>query len=381
MTDALQAPPYGSGTLADVLPSAASRLGVGGFTDALGLQAMDTSGEPPAAITVLLVDGLGWWPWQRDEEGTPVLAAMTRRRISTTVPSTTPTALASLGTGLPPGAHGIVGAAFLIPEEGALLHPLSWADGPHPVATQPEPTVFERVAATGMPVLRVGASAYEGSGLTRAVLRGGVYAGSDSVDAMIDAIAGHRRGLAYAYVPDLDRTGHVHGVASREWAAGLRDVDAMVARILDRLPEDHLLVVTADHGMVDCLPGARVMIEDLPGFDRVAAVGGEPRLRHVYARPGMADRIRVDWQEALGERAHVLGREEALASGMLGALEEDYAGRIGDLVLLARGDTVLASEVDPLVSGLVGQHGSVTAAEMDIPLLVARGTGARSAHG
>lgn len=375
MTDAHPAPPYGTGTLAEVLPSVASLLGVGSFADPLGLASADTAAAAPLAVTVLLVDGLGWWPWQREEELTPTLAALSRRRLSTTVPSTTPTALASLGTGLPPGAHGIVGAAFRLPEEDTLLHPLSWTDGPHPVATQPEPTVFERVAGAGVPVLRIGASAYARSGLTRAVLRGGDYAGADSVDAMLDALAGHRRGLAYAYLPDLDRTGHVHGVESREWRDGLRAVDTVVSRILDRLPADHLLVVTADHGMVDCPPEARVSVEGLPGFDRVVATAGEPRLRHMYARPGTTARLRADWQECLGDRARVLLRDEALASGLFGAMDEDYAGRVGDLVLLAQGDTVLASEVDPLVSGLVGQHGSVTEAEMDIPLLLARGVG------
>lgn len=375
MTHALPAPPYGTGTLADVLPSVARLLGVPGYVDALDLGGSDKPGAAPEAVTVLLVDGLGWWPWQGLIDSTPTLAAMTRRRLSTSVPSTTPTALASLGTGLPPGAHGIVGAAFRVPEDDTILHPLSWSDGPHPVATQPEPTVFERVDSAGVPVVRIGARAYAESGLTRAVLRGGSYAGCDSVDEIIDAIAGHRAGLAYAYLPDLDRTGHVHGVESSEWREGLVAVDDMVARVLDRLGEDHLLVVTADHGMVDCPVSSRVSVEGLPGADRVVAIAGEPRLRHVYCQPGSAHLLQSSWQEALGERAVVLTREEVLAHGLLGATDPDYADRVGDLVIVAQGDTVLVSEVDPIVSGLVGQHGSVTEAEMDIPLLLARGSG------
>ena len=375
MTDALLAPPYGTGTLADVLPAVARLLGVSAYSDALDLASLDGSADAPEAVTVLLIDGLGWWPWQHAIDSTPILADMARRRLSTSVPSTTPTALASLGTGLPPGAHGIVGAAFWLPEDDSLLHPLSWADGPHPIATQPEPTVFERVVAAGVPVTSIGASAYAESGLTRAVLRGGEYAGSDTVDDIVNAIAGHCSGLTYAYLPDLDRTGHVHGVHSAQWHQGLVAVDEMVARVLDRLGENHLLVVTADHGMVDCPVSARVSVEGLPDFDRVETVAGEPRLRHVYCRPGGAERLRQSWQDALGDRAYVLTRDEFVGLGLLGPVDSDYAGRIGDIVVLARGDTVLTSEVDPIVSGLVGQHGSVTEAEMDIPLLLARGSG------
>lgn len=367
-------PPYGSGTLADVLPSAAHLLGVSGFADGLSLRDAVGGSRAPESVTVLLVDGLGWWPWHEVRDLTPSLAGMQARPLSTTVPSTTPTALASLGTGLPPGAHGIVGAAFRVPEDDLVLHPLSWGSDPHPMATQPEPTVFERVAGAGVPVLRVGASAYADSGLTRAALRGGAYAGADSFDDVVEAIAGHHAGLCYAYVPDLDRTGHVHGVDSSEWRSSLRSVDRMVTRILERVNEDHLLVVTADHGMVDCSPAARVSMEELPLFSEVQTVAGEPRLRHVYCSPEATQRVRAAWQESLGERADVIAREDAVASGLLGPLDEAYADRIGDIVVLARGDTVLASEVDPLISGLVGQHGSVTAAEMQIPLLMARGT-------
>lgn len=372
MTLEPEAPPYGTGTLAEVLPSAAAALRVPGFHDVLDLSG---PAEGLAAVTVLLVDGLGWWPWQERLALTPSLADMASRRLSTTVPSTTPTALGSLGTGTPPGAHGIVGASFRLAEDDQMLHPLSWKGDPHPVATQPEPTVFERAAAAGVPVLSVGASAYAESGLTRAVLRGAAYAGVDSADAMVDAVAHHHRGLAYAYVPELDRLGHVHGVDSHEWGAGLAEVDRLVGRLLERLGPDHLLVITADHGMVDCPPSSRVRVEALPGFDAVEAVGGEPRLRHIYCSAGREPEIIASWRDALGERAIVLSRDEAVHRGLFGAVDPDYADRIGDIVVLALGDTVLVSEADPLVSGLLGQHGSVTDAEMAIPLLVARGTG------
>jgi hypothetical protein len=369
VTDRPAAPPYGTGTLADLLPSVAALLGVPGFADRLGLAGLPGEAEAPGAVTVLLVDGLGWWPWLDRLDHTPALAAMDRRQLSTTVPSTTPTALASLGTGLPPGAHGIVGASFRLPEEDRLLHPLSWVNEPHPVATQPEPTVFERVAAAGVPVMSVGATAYAGSGLTRAALRGSAYVGSDTPEAMIEALAGRRGGLAYAYVPDLDRLGHVHGVASPEWAEGLAAVDRLVARLIDGLDPRDRLIVTADHGMVDCPASARVRVEDLPDYSAVTAVAGEPRLRHVYCRSGASEDIVRTWREVLGERAWVAGRDDVLASGLLGPIEDDYAERVGDVVVLARGDTTLVSDADPLVSSLLGQHGSVTQAEMAIPLL------------
>lgn len=366
----LETPPYGAGTLAEVLPSAAALLGVEGFQDVLGLA---TDGEPqrPHAVTVLLVDGLGWEAWRRHSDVTPHLRHMEARMLSTTVPSTTPTALASLGTGMPPGTHGIVGASFRLPDDGEVLHPLSWRQGPHPLAVQPEATVFERVAASGVPVATVASGDYADSGLTQSVLRGSRYVPVADTAGMVAALATRDRGLAYAYVADLDRTGHVHGVHSEAWRDALMEVDDLVGRLLDDVGSNRRLIVTADHGMVDCPPDAKVAIESLPGFVDVTLVAGEPRMRHVYVQPGASEDLAQTWQETLQDRAWVTTREGALATGILGATDPDYAERVGDIVVMARGSLALTSTADSFVSGLVGQHGSITADEVRIPLLLA----------
>lgn len=370
-------PDYGSDSLAGLLPSAAALLGVEGFTDTLGLGHLT---EQPNAVTVLLVDGLGWEAWRLHAELTPHLASMAARPMSATVPSTTPTALASLGMGAPPGSHGVVGSAFRLPEDDVMLHPLTWrtsptGETPHPLAVQPEPTVFERLAARGIPVLTVGAAAYAESGLTRAVLRGGRYVGSDDTESMVSAVAGHRRGLAYAYVSELDRTGHVHGVDSDAWRHDLGAVDELVGRLLDRMDPGHRLIVTADHGMVDCPPEDRVRMEELPHYEEVTVVGGEPRMRHAYVRTGAAADVAATWQGHLGDRAWVLTRDDLVASGMLGPVEEHNLERIGDVVVMSTGRLSVTSDADPHVSALLGQHGSLTAAELAIPLLQAAGRG------
>lgn len=382
MTSHPTAPPYGQGTLAEVMPSAAALLGVPGMTDSLGLgdRGSGNEGDPPDSVTVLLVDGLGWSPWRELLADTPALAGMQARSLSTTFPSTTPTALASLGTALAPGAHGLVGAGFLLPEDDDILHPLSWGTTPHPLAVQPETTIFERVSRAGYPVASVGPRAYANSGLTRAGLRGGQPVGGDSHAEVVEGVAMHAQGLTYAYVADLDRTGHVFGVASAEWVASLGEIDSLVDRILDRLGERDVLLVTADHGMVDCAPHDRVRIEDLPGGGGLTRsgrarlmIGGEPRMRHIYCPPEDRDALLMSWRQELGARAWVLSREESIELGLFGAVLHDYDARIGDLVVVARGTTALTSETDTIVSGLRGQHGAVTEAEMRIPLLQAHG--------
>lgn len=374
MTTALPpGPSYAAGTLADLLPSVAAGLGVPGAVDRLGLGDADR-------VVVLLVDGLGVRQLAAAADVAPGLAALLPGvGLQTGFPSTTPAGLGSLGTGLPPGAHGLVGAAFRLPETGRTLWPLGWKDDPNPVATQPEPTVLERAARAGVAVTSVAPRAFAGSGLTRAALRGADYRGADSLgERVAETAAAIRRGgraLVYAYLGDLDRTGHVHGVDSDHWRAELAHVDLVVAQLRAVLPAGAVLYVTADHGMVDCPDDARVDLDADPRLrDGVALVAGEPRARHVYARPGAAGEVAAAWREVLGERAWVVERAEALAAGWFGEVEPEYEERIGDVLAVARDATALASpSTDSIVSSLRGQHGALTPDELEVPLLVVRG--------
>ncbi|HEX6870711.1 MAG TPA: alkaline phosphatase family protein, partial [Micromonosporaceae bacterium] len=72
--------------------------------------------------------------------------------------------------------------------------------------------------------------------------------------------------------------------------------------------------------------------------------------------------------------ALVLGREEAIAEGWFGPVPDAHRARIGDVVVACRDDfAILATGSEPAqVASLVAMHGSLTPAEMLIPLLVVR---------
>ena len=170
----MSAPRYGGGSLPDVLPSALAVLGVPG-PDPLGLrQAL----HGVRRIAVVLVDGLGYHLLPLAAPVAPTVADVLAGRLGTVLeltspfPSTTPTSLISLGTGVPPGQHGQLGFFLVIPGTGRVLDPLTWRDEPDPARWQPVPTQFDRAAAAGVPVSVASRPEYEGSGLTVAAYRG-----------------------------------------------------------------------------------------------------------------------------------------------------------------------------------------------------------------
>ncbi|MDI5944144.1 alkaline phosphatase family protein, partial [Micromonospora sp. DH15] len=96
---------------------------------------------------------------------------------------------------------------------------------------------------------------------------------------------------------------------------------------------------------------------------------------YLHVAPGAAEDVVAAWSAVLGDAARVLRREEAVATGWFGPVPEAHLGRIGDVVVVCRGTSaVVATRSEhPMDSRLVAYHGSDTAAEMTIPLLVVRG--------
>ncbi|WDF34599.1 alkaline phosphatase family protein [Arthrobacter agilis] len=373
----LPAPPaYGLSTVAEVLTSAAGALGIEGFTNTLSL---------PAArrVAVVMVDGLGLTLLRKFAAHAPFLRENldSARTLSSAFPSTTAASLASLGTGLPPGQHGMVGYDVLDPAQDRVVNMLGgWDPGVDPLTWQPYETVFERAAAH-VPVVTVSQPRFADSPMTRAALRGGTFVGANTIQARVDAAAGQLAGasrmLMYFYVNDLDKAGHRYGVDSAGWLRALEDLDAALKLLARRVPSDTLLVVTADHGMVDVPATQRIDYSLRPDLiDGVAHTAGEPRMLHLYLEQGLTaperDAVALRWHEAFGTRAWILTREEAVEHGYFGSVRDEVRPRIGDLLVLAREGVALIDgrRAQPSAFAMVGQHGSLTRAERDIPLLI-----------
>jgi hypothetical protein len=363
-------PRYFGGALSDLLPSALAAAGAPDWVNALSL--------PPAdAYVVFLVDGLGWNLLAGHPGEAPYLStlAAAAEPITCGVPSTTATSLTSLGTGLPPGAHGVVGYTSRIPGTDRLLDALLWDRGVNPREWQVYDTVFGRAAAQGVSTTVVARPAFEGSGLTEASQRGARFVGVESADERIEAVvqaSATGGSLTYLYEGHLDATGHRSGSRSPAWRSSLAAIDAFAARLREGLPERVGLVVTADHGMVDVSDAGRVDVDGSPDLlDGVTLLGGEARFRHLYCRAGSVVDVVACWRERLGRDAWVVSRDEAIGEGWFGAVDAHVRPRLGDVMVASRGDTaVVSSSRFAHEATLIGLHGSLSADEMLVPLLV-----------
>ncbi|MFC9336119.1 alkaline phosphatase family protein [Arthrobacter sp. NPDC057009] len=380
------APAYGRRSVAEVLGSAAASLGVPGFGNALGL--------PQAKrVCVVLADGLGRGLLKQKTAHTPFLRGILQQGqgavpvwLDAAFPSTTAASLASLGTGLAPGQHGLVGYDVLDPAQDKVVNMLgNWDAAVDPQLWQPFPTVFER-AAEHVAVTTVSLPQFGGSPMTQAALRGGSFvSGTTSharTAAAAEVMADSGSALMYFYVNDLDKAGHRYGAQSPQWEHQLEELDATVKRLDASLPAGTTVLVTADHGMLDVPESQRIdYAADAALVDGVRHTAGEPRMVHLYleddAGEAARDRILAAWRARFGDRIWAFTRADAIAAGLFGTVRPEVTGRVGDVMVAARDALALydTRRVRPTALEVVGQHGSLTKAEREVPLLTFQASG------
>ncbi|TJY70896.1 alkaline phosphatase family protein [Arthrobacter sp. CAU 1506] len=365
------------------MTSAAAALGADGFNNVLQL--------PQARrVCVVMVDGLGKALLKQRGGHAPFLrqAMENSRTLGSAFPSTTAASLASLGTGLAPGLHGMVGYDVLDPAQDKVVNQLGgWDAKVDPQVWQPHPTVFEQVAEH-LPVTTVSLPRFADSGMTRAALRGSSFRPGASSHARTlaaaEALAASDRALVYLYFNELDKAGHRFGAASAQWGSELEELDADMRRLTRQLPADTLLLLTADHGMLDVAEEFRFDYSADPAL--VAGVrhtAGEPRLVHLYFEPDATaahrEQTAAAWRAAYGNQAWIFTREDAISHGFFGHVDPRVLPRIGDLMVAAREPVAFYDmrRVPETAMSVVGQHGSLTKAEREVPLLTLAAPGKR----
>jgi predicted AlkP superfamily pyrophosphatase or phosphodiesterase len=324
-------------------------------------------------VVLLVLDGLGWEQLGVRWGQAPTLRSLTGGPITTVAPSTTATALTSISTGLTPGEHGVIG--YRIDVHGEVLNVLRWATGNGDARRRVPPTQFQPLAPfLGANVPVVTKAEFAGSGFSLAHLAGVRQIGYRQPSSMVVEV---RRLLAggepfvYAYYEGIDKVAHEYGL-DEHYDAELAAADRLVGDVRSVLPPGAVLLVTSDHGQVDC--GDRLVTPDAAVIDLVALQSGEGRFRWLHARPGAADDLLVAATEAHGDVAWVVPVEQVVDEGWFGPrLSADAVDRVGDVALVAREPMAFDDPADSGPFRLVSRHGSLTAAEMYVPLLAGAG--------
>jgi hypothetical protein len=236
--------------------------------------------------------------------------------------------------------------------------------------TTPARDFQARLAFAGRAVPVVTRSEFAGTGFSDAHLSGAALVGygvASSIAVEVRRLLAAREPFIYAYYEGIDKTAHGQGFGEH-YDAELRAADRLVAELAALLPVGGSLLVTSDHGQVEVGPRLVALDEEL--LQSVRFQSGEGRFRWLHTVEGEASAVAERATALYGDRAWVRTRAAAEAEGWFGgALSPVVSSRLGDVALAAREPVAFIDPADAGSTALVCRHGSLTRAEMLVPLV------------
>jgi arylsulfatase A-like enzyme len=332
-------------------------------------------------IVFVIVDGLGD-NYLQAHGGGP-LARHRRSAISAVFPSTTASAITTSFTGATPLEHGLTGWFTYFSEAACVGAPLPFQRrgertslGVKPRQLFTEDSLFDGLARCSIVVSwrKIIDSAYNLRHCGRAE-----RLAYDNLPGFLDQTvravkSGPERKFIYAYWPEFDALAHQHGVGSAQVRAHYGALDDVFGEMLARLAgTDTMLVLTADHGFIDCPAEQSVELPaELSAMLRFPLCG-ERRVAfcHVHDEKIFLEKAK----EVLAGQAEVRPSRELLEEGWFGPGRPHarFAERIGDVALVMKGRATVKDWVPGEPKHLhIGNHGGTSDDEMHIPLVVAK---------
>lgn len=371
-------------SIVNLMASVSAGLG-GGATGYAPLEALPPQRFANRQVILLLIDGFGEALLRRFPSS--CLARLRTNTLTSVFPTTTASAVTSLHTGVGPQQHVITGWHMWLRETGSVATILPFvprhgglpysASGWTPTDLIGAPPLARHLSC---PTRHLSPHFIVDSDFSRAVTAPAERIGYGSMEEFFERLlqlsATGMPGYLFAYWTELDALAHTHGVGSTEVSEHFLALDRAFARALDGLRGSGcLLLVTADHGLLDTNPAHTLHLEEHPLLAQTFALPlcGEPRAVYCYLRPGR-ERQFLDY--VTGELPHAcetVPSAQLMAEGWFGrgAVSPQLEERIGDYILLMKENYVLRDRLaNERPFHQIGVHGGVSAAEMEVPLVV-----------
>ncbi len=356
-------------------------------------------------VVLVVVDALGWEQLSRAMQRHPDLpfhrlSAQGRLfPITTLFPSTTNNVLSSLWTGAPPIRHGLVAFMLYLREWAMAVEAIRFSPSVHlwssellqwgfdPELFLPLPALAQWLGGQEVVTTIVTRDEFIRTPLSRMHFRGaqtirGYVTASDFWLWLRWELQNGPAGRSFisGYWGALDTLAHNFGPEDESGEAEIRALGLLMEEIFLRgltaiERKGTLFLLTADHGQCSAPVQAMIRMDQHPELMNALLLPplGESRVPFFYPLPGKSAWVRGYLEERFGKMFAFMSQDELISSGLLGQGEAhpEIAVRLGELIGLARGEAAVVRDgADAL--RLRGRHGSLTPAEMLVPLLAMR---------
>lgn len=318
-------------------------------------------------IVVFLLDGMGSKIMENNLEERGFFRSHMKDSYSSVFPPTTVAATTSIRSGLKPCEHGWLGWDCYYPQiDQNVTAFTNMATGTSiPAADYNVAETYCGYETIVEKINRHGGEAYE------------VMPFAEPFPKTMEEVCGQiemhcknpGKKYIYAYWNEPDSTMHETGCYSSQTKQVMRKLEQKIQALSEKL-ERTLLIVTADHGLVDT---RNVSITDYPEIMdclvRMPSI--EPRALNLFVKEEKKEQFEKAFQDAFGEEFLLLTREQVLERKLFGNGSEhpDFRGMLGDYLAVGTGDLTIFSSREE-ADFFVGVHAGLREEEMIIPLIV-----------
>ncbi len=319
----------------------------------------------PRCVIALLVDALGSSILQRHAEQTPFLRAHQRENVSTVYPPTTTAATTSFLTGRSPCENGWLGWNQYFHEEDdnivLFLNRSQYGNKVYPYGTAEEKLPLDRI----YDVLK-----RHGIPAEHAWPGWAPHNPCATFEELLQRTAELSRTnrFVYAYWDMFDTFMHEHGVSCTETGEEAAKIDEAVRAFAQSLPEDTVLLVTADHSQIDAENYPLYEDHELLSCLRVPPAL-EQRTVAFYLREGCHDKFIELFRKRFGDAFLLAEKQEVIRSGIFGpgVPSVRFEEFTGDLTAFA----LTPLELDCKPGSLpLGNHAGMLPEERYVPVIL-----------
>lgn len=322
-------------------------------------------------VVLMLFDGFGMRTLGEALPENSFLSTHLYREMSAVFPSTTVAATTTIESGDAPCEHGWLGWSMYFRQLDRTVDVFINRDS---VTGEAIPDI--NAALTYIPYRNICEKLNETGEVTANIVSRFGTARIDTLDDLFSRAEqlcqAPSRQYVYTYWGEPDHTMHDIGCLNDDIRAIARDIDARVSDFCARLSEDTLVLLTADHGLIDC---EQVYVSDTPDLAdccrQVPSV--EPRATAFFVKPEKMAAFPAAFEKAFGrEHFLLMTSDEAVAMGLFGPGEKhpEFRGFLGDYLAVAIDRYSIMWDRSAHV--FAGMHAGLTPCEMRVPLILCK---------
>jgi len=378
-------PNYKDGSIVNLMSSISRSFGVKNKYKPLKLLPLQEL-KKAKNVVLLVIDGLGY-EYLRKKKGSFLKKSLTGK-ITSVFLSTTASAITTFGTGVAPQQHAYTGWFMYLKELGIVSTILRFVPRAGGAVLSKCGIKVEDILKEKNFASKIKAKSYfvikkelSNSDFTRYVSRKSkmrTYTGLNGLfNQLRKAIkSSNQRKYIYSYWPLFDTLAHNHGVNSKKAAKHFEELDAALKKFVDSIKNiGSILIITADHGLIDTTKKSRLMLESYPKLKECLSLPlcGDARVAYCYVKPSKTKQFEKYVKSKLGKVCWLRKSKELVRKNYFGLFKPNPAlfDRIGDYTMIMKKNYSFKDHLTNEKMHInVGDHGGVSKEEMFVPLIV-----------